>query len=317
MKSGALAAALLPPRAPGLLTMPGEGGGGGAADLVALQPGQGPPSRLAAATVGDGDGTGWPGPAGGLPGRPAGVPLQRWPLPQGPGTRPYLPPPRDPGMLVLPGEGPTDLVPIGQDVPQVAPPKRRPAGLHIDDVRRSARPWLELERPSQWLESTDLGSGIWVGLPGRCSSNVTRPDAPWLHPQFQFKRPVRAVRIRLTRTSDKKKLWDVIFSGRPGSDYSIPNTKVPSGGLKPVFPEFCPPLSPNAAYELRLTDEANLGGPRRFDELLRLRPRRGQLREVEGPRPQTRVEMEDGAWHQGMLARLDPETGLRVAQSFL
>ena len=32
-------------------------------------------------------------------------------------------------------------------------------------------------------------------------------------------------------------LWDAIFGGRPGNDFSIPNSATPTGGMAPVFPE--------------------------------------------------------------------------------
>lgn len=69
-------------------------------------------------------------------------------------------------------------------------------------------------------------------------------------------------------------------------------------------------------YELRLTD---LGQPPNFDELLRLRARPGlQIQLPEGPRPGTQLRMEDGPSGQFRMQRMDPETGLRVAeQGFL
>jgi len=134
-------------------------------------------------------------------------------------------------------------------------------------------PWLIFEQPSSWLRYTDLTLTNWVQQGRKCIKNLTKPKAPFWHPEFVFKVPVKAVRIRLSKKggpSDGERLWDVFFAGPPGNDFTVPSNACPAGGELPLFPEFCKPLRPNARYELRLTDISNKGRPR-FDERLTLR----------------------------------------------
>merc|ERR1711935_1272492 len=89
-----------------------------------------------------------------------------------------------------------------------------------------------------------------------CSNNLSIPGASFYHPEFIFWHPTKSVRLQLKAMHEGPKgegtvLWDVVFAGRPGNDYSIPNWAPVSGGLKPLFPEFCLPQNEHAMYELR------------------------------------------------------------------
>merc|ERR1712032_136423 len=108
-------------------------------------------------------------------------------------------------------------------------------------------------------KSSDITSMEWIGEPQKCTKNLTNKITPWLHPGFTFKVPVHAVRIRLSEQFPVKgkKLWDVIFAGKPGNDYTIRQDAAPAGGKMPLFPEFCPPLPPDATYTLHLTEAEN------------------------------------------------------------
>lgn len=180
----------------------------------------------------------------------------------------------------------------------------------------SQESWLELERPSRWLASTDIGSVEWVGRSAAsCSRNVTLPKSPWWHPSFSFNFPIHAVRVRLKALQGPqsgKPLWDVIFAGRPGSDFQVPNNAPPAGGQLPAFPEFCPPLRPEARYELRLTHEARRPD---FDEVLVLRPKQTVQRKWVGqerppPRPATEgPDSLNGALLPASAVSLNPLTG--------
>lgn len=156
--------------------------------------------------------------------------------------------------------------------------------------------WLKFASPAKWLKSSDIIYTDWVGKDAQhCSKNVTHPPArPWWHPDFVFREPVYSVRVRLTdltpsHLGDAKPepLWDVVFTGGPGNDVTVPNRAVPRGGHQPLFPEFCPPLGPDAKYELRLTemDKPEKAWPSRFDERLILVPKVPTRTLVNTPRP--------------------------------
>merc|ERR1712118_112539 len=84
-------------------------------------------------------------------------------------------------------------------------------------------------------------------------------DEPWWHPKFVFNEPSHKVRIQLLEhdkdpTKEDHKLWDVVFAGRPGNDYTITNDEVPVGGKMPLFPFFCKPLLGSSKYQLKIED---------------------------------------------------------------
>lgn len=186
--------------------------------------------------------------------------------------------------------------------------------------------WLEyVNGPPEWLQETDLLSTEWIGKPGKCW-NVAHPEDPhrfpWWHPRFVFRVPVHLVRIRLTKmetpTRHGQKLWDIIFNGRPGNDFTVVNQAVPVGCRLCQLPEFCPPLRADALYELRVTE---MGERPRFDEHILLRPRTDQnfqeatsvvMQEDDDalrPRPALKTPWQDGAVSARWRVKFDPETG--------
>uniref|UniRef100_A0A7S0A714 Uncharacterized protein n=1 Tax=Pyrodinium bahamense TaxID=73915 RepID=A0A7S0A714_9DINO len=193
-------------------------------------------------------------------------------------------------------------------------PRPQQRTVTVDPLARDASPWLEFVEPPQHLAVTDLPLKTWVGEPSRCSSNVTSDEHPWWHPGFRFQEPVHAVRVQLRALHEKGKLlWDVIFAGRPGNDFIVPNAAPPAGGKLPLFPEFCPPLQSKSLYELHIKD---LAESPKFDEILKLRPIRSLPRRVHGPaepRPPSKMAEETagavGVVDGGMASEvLSPET---------
>eukprot|EP00933_Yihiella_yeosuensis_P046846 TRINITY_DN42477_c0_g1_i1.p1 TRINITY_DN42477_c0_g1~~TRINITY_DN42477_c0_g1_i1.p1 ORF type:complete len:241 (-),score=41.00 TRINITY_DN42477_c0_g1_i1:66-788(-) len=181
--------------------------------------------------------------------------------------------------------------------------------------------WLEFEVPSDILESTDIQSNEWVAdNAASCTNHSTNPEHAFWHPNFAFKDPLHAVRVRLNEVENghfKKALWDVIFAGGPGPPNKVLNRAVPAGGKLPLFPQFCPPLKPDARYELRLTHQAIDPPSRRFDERLFLRAKRSLPRtwkvpegELVPPRPPLKrpSAINSGPVHNEPVL-IDPETG--------
>lgn len=175
----------------------------------------------------------------------------------------------------------------------VHPPEAPAAPVQILDPAPQGN-WLEFETPSNILAETDLVNAKWVGKsPAACSRNVSTAEHPFMHPYFAFTKKVRGVRLQLRDLgpkSDGEPIWDVVFGGRPGNDYEVPNHAPPIGGMQPLFREFCPPLGPDSLYELRITEKVPKGSIAlpSFDEVLRLRPARGVPKHWTGippPRP--------------------------------
>ncbi|CAK0870589.1 unnamed protein product [Prorocentrum cordatum] len=209
-------------------------------------------------------------------------------------------------------------------MPHLGRPRQKPAL----ELGKQYKEWLEFVRPPSWLKSTDITSTEFVGEPFKCKTNLTSKDAPFLHPFFQFRIPVFGVRVRLKDVSpgalkadpkgEGRLLWDAVFFGGPGNDYTVTNTAVPTG-KRPLFPEFCPPLRRDAKYELRLT---HWDDSPKFDELLELVVKRKVLqRQSSGPDHPPRPAVLDrpgarGPVHAGDAAEVLEASG-RPAVAFL
>lgn len=129
-------------------------------------------------------------------------------------------------------------------------PKAPAPKLDYTSFRKKPLEWLEFVDEPDNILSTDITSTQFVGEPGKCSNNLSRPGSPFWHPSFVFKESVPAVRVELLKNG--KKIWDVIFAGPPGPARVVPNDAPPAGGNMPLFPEFCPPLNRTDTYVLHV-----------------------------------------------------------------
>lgn len=207
------------------------------------------------------------------------------------------------------------------------------AGVDFNDLGMRFKPssragpgddWLQYGKPTLTIRETDIKSRRWVeeNRPGQeCKPGLHGPnDEPWWHPRFVFKRPAFSVQVQLFEhpkdpRKDDIKLWDVVFAGKPGNRYTIPNDAVPIGGKMPLFPWFCKPLKGSSKYQLRVRDMED-----RFEESIELRPMRYvpckkdpsklcPMSPVFDPRPNLEIpisgvpqakELADGAFEQSM-----------------
>eukprot|EP00930_Biecheleria_cincta_P031068 TRINITY_DN21548_c1_g1_i1.p1 TRINITY_DN21548_c1_g1~~TRINITY_DN21548_c1_g1_i1.p1 ORF type:complete len:255 (+),score=58.68 TRINITY_DN21548_c1_g1_i1:170-934(+) len=167
---------------------------------------------------------------------------------------------------------------ISTDIWTDGPYTPLPAKIEHDVlIDREKQPnWLVFDEPSNILEDTDINSTDWVASrKAECTEHSINPKHVWYHPSFKLKDEQHALHVELTEIGSKnrrrRKLWDVIFAGRPGDDREVPRFAPPAGGKRPLFPMFCPPLKADVEYELRLAEPNNDDDEETLETLI-LRP---------------------------------------------
>eukprot|EP00928_Gymnodinium_smaydae_P039980 TRINITY_DN27198_c0_g1_i1.p1 TRINITY_DN27198_c0_g1~~TRINITY_DN27198_c0_g1_i1.p1 ORF type:complete len:365 (-),score=78.99 TRINITY_DN27198_c0_g1_i1:12-1067(-) len=181
-----------------------------------------------------------------------------------------------------------DITPARGQYPKVKIEEEDDYKYDTDSVKRHKprRDFLEFVEIPKWLKYSDITSTEWLGWKNNCSKNVTRKKAPFWHPFFVFKAGVSVVKVQLSKDGDT--LWEAIYSGPPGAGNEVTNEHVPTGGKKPLFPEFCPPINPTDRWQLHIEHlpDLNDGQVPAFVEDLTLKPKAlPEVEQVGGPRP--------------------------------